>query len=98
MSKRKNRLMNICLIDNTPNDLLALRSEKEKVARQIHISKEKITLQSHSLFSPFSNKQKERKHDYGTLIGNGLAIYQGLQIGFKCFRIIHAIFGGRRKI
>lgn len=74
--------------------LSALRAEKAQVKGRIDASARRITRLGQQILSPVP-ATATGLFSMGSLVSNGLAIYQGIRMGSRLFRAVTSLF--RRK-
>ena len=76
--------------------LLSLRREKKQLSRELRKSQARIGETTRDIFGTVP-KSGNRFATVSNLVGNGMAIYQGVRIVSSLIRAVGAIFGRRRR-
>lgn len=82
--------------DNRQDVLLALKAEKEKVRKQLRLSRNRMSGTMHEVFGPVP-ATTNKVQGISRLVSNGMAIYEGLRIGASFIRATRSLFGGKRR-
>ncbi len=76
--------------------LVSLRREKKQLNKELRKSQARITDTTRDIFGEVP-KTGNRVALFTNLVGNGMAIYQGVRIGNSLIRTLSLIFRKRRK-
>ena len=76
--------------------LLTLRSEKKKLSKELRQSQARITDTTRDIFGSVP-KAGNRFATVSNLVGNGMAIYQGVRIGTGLIRAVRTMLRLRRR-
>lgn len=76
--------------------LQALSNEKKRLSKEIKKSQTRLTNSAREIFEPLP-KAGNRFMSVGHLVGNGMAIYEGVRMGTGFIRALCTMFRRRRR-
>ena len=76
--------------------LQALSNEKKRLSKEIKKSQDRLTNSAREIFEPIP-KAGNRFMSVSNLVGNGMAIYEGVRMGAGVIRALSTMFRRRRR-
>ena len=80
----------------SPDVLQSIRNQKRAIRKEIAASQTQIAVTAHSLISPVTRISRQG-HSVSRFVSRGMAIFEGVRIGWKLIRAIRSMFGRSKR-
>ena len=74
----------------------ALRESKQQIRKEINASKNQLRSKIQNVIAPLPDARKQTTR-ISRLVGNGLAIYEGIRLGISVISAFRSLFGRKRR-